>query len=236
MCFLSITDGGDSYICYHCNKSSETLAEIVNHELKHHVGRNRQLSVRKQILDPKSGHVQYKSKHFHKSLEEVKERLDDGDKMTLDEDYCEIHLKRSKRPDTNCPHSSTNNPTKKERCERPDTKSPHSSTENPTKTEEEIESRLLQCLPQLLEKLKTIGRSEDFLHVIESIVLGKLRLENIALHLLLDVGHFLSVGSSSEMRYSQTSIDFWLVVQKLFKSKGLRFFRGIRSANRMKGN
>ena len=28
------------------------------------------------------------------------------------------------------------------------------------------------------------------------------------------------------MRYSQTSLDFWLVVKKLFKGKGIRFFSG----------
>ena len=27
------------------------------------------------------------------------------------------------------------------------------------------------------------------------------------------------------MRYSDVSIDFWLVVMELFKSRGLRFFR-----------
>jgi hypothetical protein len=166
----------------------------------------------------------------------VKTKLDGGHKMTFDEDTCEIHFKRKLSDKNPCTHSPNGNPAKKIRCEDPEATHQNSSTEDPPKKEEEIEYRLAQYLPQLIEKLKTIGRSEDFFNVVEAIVIGKLRLENIALHLLLDIGLFLSVESSSEMRYSQTSIDFWLVVQKLFKGKGLRFFRGIRSANRMKGN
>ena len=66
---------------------------------------------------------------------------------------------------------------------------------------------------------------------------GKLDVKNMALHLLLDVGQFLNANAPSRMRYSKTSLDYWLVIQKLFKGKGVRFFRGVKTgpAKKLKG-
>ena len=54
-------------------------------------------------------------------------------------------------------------------------------------------------------------------------------MNNIALNLLLDLRQYLNQQSSTQMRYSQTSLDFWLVVKKLFKGKGVRFFTGCKT-------
>ena len=66
--------------------------------------------------------------------------------------------------------------------------------------------------------LEFMGRADDFGAVLKAIVSGDL-LDNIALHLLLDVGTFLKQSTCHRMRYSQTSKDFWLAVSKLFKGR-----------------
>ena len=53
--------------------------------------------------------------------------------------------------------------------------------------------------------------------------------ENITLHLLLDIGNFYSKDSINAVRYSNETLEFWLTVQKLFKGKGVNFFRGFKA-------
>ena len=53
--------------------------------------------------------------------------------------------------------------------------------------------------------------------------------ENIAFHLLIDIGNFYSKDSINAVRYSNETLDFWLTVQKLFKGKGVNFFRGFKA-------
>ena len=65
--------------------------------------------------------------------------------------------------------------------------------------------------------------------VIKCLASGKLSMNNIALNLLLDLGQYLNQQSSTQMRYSQTSLDFWVVVQKHFKGKEVRFFTGCKT-------
>jgi hypothetical protein len=49
---------------------------------------------------------------------------------------------------------------------------------------------------------------------------------NIAFHLLLDIGRFYGQTEISQMRYSKATLDFWITIKHLFKGKGLSFFRG----------
>ncbi len=72
------------------------------------------------------------------------------------------------------------------------------------------------------------GRKEDFIHTLHAIKDGYI-LQNVAFHLLLDVGLFYSLSSVSNMRYSEQSLSFWLIVQKLFKGRGINFFRGYKA-------
>ena len=53
--------------------------------------------------------------------------------------------------------------------------------------------------------------------------------ENIAFHLLLDIGNFYSKDSINAVRYSNETLEFWLTVQKLVKGKGVNFFRGFKA-------
>ena len=53
--------------------------------------------------------------------------------------------------------------------------------------------------------------------------------EKIAFHLLLDIGNFYSKDSINAVRYSNETLEFWLTVQKLFKGKGVDFFRGFKA-------
>ena len=81
----------------------------------------------------------------------------------------------------------------------------------------------------MIEKFKEIDRQEDFISILEAIVEGRLSMENICLHLLLDIGQKLGTEHSASVRYSKTTIDFWLIVQNLFQGKATRFFRGFNS-------
>ena len=59
--------------------------------------------------------------------------------------------------------------------------------------------------------LESMTRADDFGPVLKAIVIGNL-LDNIALHLLLDVGSFSKQSTCHSMRCGQTSKDFWLAV------------------------
>ena len=69
------------------------------------------------------------------------------------------------------------------------------------------------------------NRLDDFYNLLVAIADGYLE-DNIALHLILDIGQFYSYDSIHSMRYSETSLTFWATVQKNFKGKCVNFFRG----------
>lgn len=85
------------------------------------------------------------------------------------------------------------------------------------------EENLLDKVYDVLEK---IGRKQDFAMLLEVIASGVLPTTNIALHLLLDIGKFFRHGKVNAMRYNDISLNFWTVVMKMFKLRGVRFFRG----------
>ena len=76
-----------------------------------------------------------------------------------------------------------------------------------------------------LEYLKCIDRQQDFLNLLKALVAGFLR-DNIAFHLVLDIGKFYGLDDIRTMRYDEISLNFWTTVKCLFKRKGLNFFRG----------
>lgn len=71
-------------------------------------------------------------------------------------------------------------------------------------------------------------RYQDFLCVLKCIS-DKSLIDNIALHLLLDVGNFYSKNSIQGLRYSEETIAVWVTVNKLFKGKGINFFRDFKA-------
>ena len=66
------------------------------------------------------------------------------------------------------------------------------------------------------------NRLDDFYNLLAAIADGYLE-DNIALHLMLDIGQFYSYDSIHSMRYSETSLTFWATVQKKFQRKMCQF-------------
>ena len=79
-----------------------------------------------------------------------------------------------------------------------------------------------------------MGRLNDFVSLLRAIVNDKL-CDNIALHLLLNVGAFYGQTNISQVRYSKDSLSFWMTVQKLFKGRGINFFRGFKGQGLARG-
>jgi hypothetical protein len=55
----------------------------------------------------------------------------------------------------------------------------------------------------------------------------------IAFHLLLDIDKFYSKDSINAVRYSNETLEFWLIDQKLLKGKGVNFFRSFKAQGLM---
>ena len=89
-------------------------------------------------------------------------------------------------------------------------------------------SELYSILPDVINVLKEMQRYDDFVTVMKCIR-ERILTENIALHLLLDIGNFYSKDSINAVRYSNETLEFWLTVQKLVKGKGVNFFRGFKA-------
>ena len=172
------------------------------------------------MLDQSSGDIAYKSVHFNVTLKVLSERLKSGYNILVDIEKRTIRFKRpaEEQHDDVSEHSDIGKESTRDHIEEDDI------------------GKLKDLLPDVLKALKAIGRCDDFISVIESVASGKLDIRNMALHLLLDVGRFLKCQCRSNMRYSQTSLDFWLIVQKLFKGKAVRFFRGLKSDDNMTSN
>ena len=96
---------------------------------------------------------------------------------------------------------------------------------NSIKSDTCITDKLGQILPDVMTQLNAMGRSEDFGSILEAIGTGKL-CDNIALHLLLDVGRFFRQETAYSMHYRKTTLDFWTLVSKVVHRKGMRLLEG----------
>ena len=72
-----------------------------------------------------------------------------------------------------------------------------------------------------LFRIIELGRLEDFLSVLINIGNGTL-LDNIALHLLLDVGCFYRNNFITRIRYTEESLSFWALIQIAFGGRGIK--------------
>ncbi len=72
----------------------------------------------------------------------------------------------------------------------------------------ESEHQLLSVMKDAFEVIKQTGRGHDFLSLMKSISTGTLDPKHIALHLLLDIGNFLSAETLMNVRYSDVTLDF----------------------------
>jgi hypothetical protein len=76
----------------------------------------------------------------------------------------------------------------------------------------EIQERV----PIVLKKLEKEGLKYNFCSFIRLICQDKFPLQNIALHLLLDVAKWYSIQNTSQMLYSEHCMKFWKVMYRLF--------------------
>ena len=79
--------------------------------------------------------------------------------------------------------------------------------------------------------MKNIGRLDDSKSVLKAIDKGILN-SSIALHLILDIGNFYEHTSVFNIRYNEETLTFWTTVKKLFKGKGINFFRGYKASEK----
>ena len=88
------------------------------------------------------------------------------------------------------------------------------------------EIRNQQLLRNLLENLYVAGCLPDFMLLVTQLASGKLSPLNIAFLLCLERAKWQSLKSTTQMRFREVTKKFWLVVYRLLKGKGLRFFSG----------
>ena len=93
-----------------------------------------------------------------------------------------------------------------------------------TSQDEQIDDSFIILCRTFTEKLKSIGRDDDFICLMKSVIIGRLPLTNIALHLLLDVGQLMRDGRG--IGYNPVTKQFWLAIHILLKARGTRLFRG----------
>ena len=176
---------------------------MLSHTLSTH-NKDQQFSARKVVLDECTGRSAYRSIHYNVSIQEIKRRIEQGTTPVFGSEN-KIRFKR-KEPEVNINTTVT-------------TQDSQTSTDN---------CELSELIHDVIHVMNEHNRKEDFIHTLHAIRKGHL-LQNVAFHLLLDIGLFYSQSSISNMRYSEQSLSFWMTVQKLFKSRGINFFRGYKA-------
>ncbi|CAC5389311.1 unnamed protein product [Mytilus coruscus] len=184
----------NKYICYHyttCKFTSSNVDSILIHTIDNHVG-PQTFSFRKKVLDENTGHSAYRSVHFGVEVTKLKVMLESGYKANINLEEQTISFKRCSS------NLKVSDGYFEERCQT------------------ELNSDLYELLPNIEAKLKEMGRYEDFFTVLKSISNGILT-ENIAFHLLLDVGRFYSQSTIYSTRYVPETLAFRVTIKKLFK-------------------
>ena len=83
-----------------------------------------------------------------------------------------------------------------------------------------------ELIRNLVERLYTGNCLPDFMLLITQLANGSLSPSNIALLLCLERAKWSSLKTTTQMRFRSVTKKFWLVVYRLLKGKGLRFFSG----------
>ena len=157
-------------------------------------------------LDPASGVIRFRFYHFNASVASIRSRIFDGEKAILDlPGKDEIRFKRNQ---TDQMHSNDK--------------------------ETQIGDYLKLFYDILYSIDSVLNRRSDFINLLRAIQSGHL-MNSIALHIMLDAGRFYGLKDIRQMRYVDESLNIWLTVKKLFKNKGINFFRGY-MADGLQGN
>ena len=91
------------------------------------------------------------------------------------------------------------------------------------------ELRNREMIRNLIENLYVAGCLPDFILLVTQLASGKLSLLNIAFLLCLERAKWQSLKSTTQMQFRNVTKKFWLVVYRLLKGKGLRFFSGLKN-------
>ena len=81
-------------------------------------------------------------------------------------------------------------------------------------------------MTEIVDKMWESRNLLDFMNLIRLMQLGKLPADNIVLQLLFDRVIFQTCGNTVSMRYEDVTKTFWLIVYRLCKGSGLKFFGG----------
>ena len=186
---------------------------MLTHNIQNHSDKD--FKIRRRILNDVSGELLMRSVHFPINISDIKKRLGEGKKCIIDVDHSTI---RFKRPKTDC-ETAFNSKEEEIINVTPIENNINHPIEN--SGDEDTEK-----FKKTLEVIKESGRGDDFISVLDGIISGTLDPKNIAFHLMLDIGNFLSSETIKNVRYNTVTMDFWSVVYKMFRGKATRFFRG----------
>ena len=78
----------------------------------------------------------------------------------------------------------------------------------------------------IVEKLYNARHLKDFMLLIRYLAYGRIPIDNIVFILMLERAKFQSCSTTTGMRYSKVTKLFWIIVYRLCKSSGLKFFCG----------
>lgn len=186
--------------------------------------------MRRQFLNEHNGQLMFRSVHFPIHISDIVKEIESGKQCTVDLDAAKIYFQEfpgninTSEPDESKPENMQN-----------DTIIEKSKADEKECTRDDTLQELFGKTNKLFEET---GRGDDFKAVLRALSNGTLNPQNIAVHLLLDIGNLLSSSSFKNVRYSDTTLDFWAVVYKMFRGKATRFFRGTMRAesNQKEGN
>ena len=205
------------YRCsYRCSYSAHTPLEVIHHDISSH-SLDQTFSIKMKTFDEKSGIVTIQSAHFQTRISELNTYINNGYRIIVNAHERKIRVKRPSDVQSGGQQSDQ----KHEVVQKHEKSNYEDKIHSQTETEH---SDIYQLLSGVISQLQDMERLGDFKALLHAIQAGHLR-DDIAFHLLLDVGKFYDQSCIKRMRYDQQTIEFWLTVSKLFKGRGKHFFR-----------
>jgi hypothetical protein len=187
-------------MCYFCPKVSDEIG-ILLHTIETHDACST-FSMRKSVFDEKIGCNAYRSQHFPVRISEIKLYHEKGFTFNINTETSRITFRR-KHDDLNQYNSLDG----------------HLNDKIHHKATQTENADIYSLLSDGLESLHEMNRYDDFVSVLKCICEG-IMTDNIAFQLLMDVG--------KNTWYTDQTLAFWVTVKKLFKGKGINFFRGLK--------
>lgn len=159
--------------------------------------------MRRQFLNEHNGQLMFRSVHFPIHISDIVKEIESGKQCTVDLDAAKIYFQEftgninTSEPDESKPENMQN-----------DTIIEKSKADEKECTRDDTLQELFEKTNKLFEET---GRGDDFKAVLRAFSNGTLNPQNIAVHLLLDIGNLLSSSSFKNVRYSDTTLDFYIL-------------------------